>query len=76
MPSRRFPPPWSAVPSHGGTISDLAVVLTVAFTTGYLPRDATASHNETNGTVNVLDLQYTSDAKVLPRQDILDEVYR
>jgi hypothetical protein len=53
-----------------------AAALTVAFTTGYLPRDATASHNETNGTVNVLELQNTSDAKVLLRQDILDEVYR
>jgi hypothetical protein len=53
-----------------------AAALTVAFTTGYLPRDAPASHNETNGTVNVLELQNTSDAKVLPRQDILDEVYR
>jgi hypothetical protein len=53
-----------------------AAMLTVAFTTGYLPRDATASHNETNGTVNALELQNTSDAKVLPRQDIVHEVYR
>ncbi len=53
-----------------------AAALTVAFATGYLPRDATASHNETNGTVNVLELETTSDAKALPRQDIPDEVYR
>jgi hypothetical protein len=53
-----------------------AAVLNLAFAIGYLPRDATASHNETNGTVNVLELQNTSDAKVLPRQDILDEAYR
>ena len=31
-------------------------VLAVALTTGYLPRDATASHNESKGTVNVLEL--------------------
>lgn len=53
-----------------------AAVLTLAFTTGYLPRDATASHNETNATINVLGLETTSNAKALPRQDIPDEVYR
>ena len=53
-----------------------AAVLAVTFTTGYLPRDATASHNETNGTMNVLELETTSDAKALPRQEIPDEVYR
>ena len=53
-----------------------AAVLTVAFSTGYLPRDATASHNETNDTMNVLELETTSDVKALPRQEILDEVYR
>jgi hypothetical protein len=36
-----------------------AAVLAVAFTTGYLPRDATASHNETNGIMNVLELETT-----------------
>ena len=30
-----------------------AAVITVAFTANYLPRDATASHNETNDTMNV-----------------------
>ncbi len=53
-----------------------ATVLTIAFATGYLPRDATASHNETNDTINVLELETTSDAKALPRQEIPDEVYR
>ena len=53
-----------------------AAVLAIAFTTSNLPRDATASHNETNDTMNVLQLEQTSDAKVLPRQEIPDEVYR
>ncbi len=33
-----------------------ATAVTVAFMTGYLPRDATASHPETNDTINVLQL--------------------
>jgi len=45
-----------------------AAVLTVAFTAGYLPRDATASHNETNGTISVGELEESSDAKALPRR--------
>jgi hypothetical protein len=53
-----------------------AAVLAIAFTTGNLPRDATASHHETNDTMNVLQLENTSDAKALPRQEIPDEVYR
>jgi hypothetical protein len=53
-----------------------AAVLAVAFTTGNLPRDATASHNETNHTMNLLELQNRGDAKALPRQEIPDEVYR
>jgi hypothetical protein len=52
-----------------------AAVVTVAFATGYLPRDATASH-KTNDTMNVLELETTSNAKALPRQEIPDEVYR
>jgi hypothetical protein len=52
-----------------------AAMLTVAFATGYLPRDATASH-KTNDTMNVLELETTSDAQALPRQEISDEVYR
>ena len=52
-----------------------AAMLTVAFATGYLPRDATASH-KTNDTMNVLELEATSDAQALPRQEISDEVYR
>ena len=53
-----------------------ATLLTIAFTTGSLPRDATASHNETNGTMNVLQLEQRNDAKALPRQEIPDEAYR
>ena len=45
-----------------------AAVLTVAFTAGYLSRDATASHNETNGTISVGELEESSDAKALPRR--------
>jgi len=52
-----------------------AAMLTVAFATGYLPRDATASH-KTNDTMNVHELETTSDAQALPRQEISDEVYR
>ena len=40
-----------------------AAVLALAFTTGNLPRDATASHNETNGTMNVLELETTSECE-------------
>ena len=42
----------------------LAALLTVSFATGYLPRDATASHNETND-MNVLQMEQTSGAKAL-----------
>jgi hypothetical protein len=31
-----------------------AAVLAVTFTTGYLPRDATASHNESNDKMNAV----------------------
>jgi len=54
----------------------IATALTVAFATGYLPRDATASHSKTNDTMNVLQLEQTGNAKALPRQEIPDEVYR
>jgi hypothetical protein len=54
----------------------LAALFTVSFATGYLPRDATASHNEANDTMNVLQMEQTTGAKVLPRQDLPDEVYR
>ena len=53
-----------------------AAALTVAFSTGYLPRDATASHYQTHDTMNVLQLGQSSGAKALPRQDLPDEVYR
>ena len=53
-----------------------ATVLTVAFATGYLPRDATASHDESKDTMNVLQMEQTRGAKALPRQDLPDEVYR
>ena len=51
----------------------LAALFAVAFGTGYLPRDATASHNDT---MNVLQMEQTNSAKALPRQDLPDEVYR
>jgi hypothetical protein len=60
----------------GYGLAIFAAVLTVAFMTGYLPRDATASHNQTDDTMNVLQLETTSKAKALPRQDLPDEVYR
>jgi hypothetical protein len=53
-----------------------AAVLAVAFTTGNLPRDATASHNKTSDTMNVIQLEEMSDVKALPPQEISDEVYR
>ena len=53
-----------------------AAVLTLAFSTGYLPRDATALHSETNDTMNVIQLEQTSNAKALRRQEIPDKVYR
>jgi hypothetical protein len=59
---------------YGVTI--FAALLAVAFTTGSLPRDATASHNESNDLINVLQLEQTGEAKALPRQEIPDEVYR
>jgi hypothetical protein len=54
----------------------LAALLVVTIATGHLPRDATASHNETNDRMNVLQMEQTSGAKALPRQDFPDEVYR
>jgi hypothetical protein len=51
----------------------LAALFTVAFGTGHLPRDATASHNDR---MNVLQMEQTTGAKALPRQDLPDEVYR
>jgi hypothetical protein len=52
-----------------------AAVLTVAFVTGYLPLDATASHKEANDTMNVPQLEETGDAKALPRPEIPDDVH-
>jgi hypothetical protein len=54
----------------------LAGLFVVAFTTGYLPRDAIALHNEAKDTMNVQQMEQTSGAKALPRQDLPDEVYR
>jgi hypothetical protein len=53
-----------------------AAMLTVAFTSGYLPRDATASHNESYNTVNVRKLDETSGAVVLRRQVMPGDAYR
>jgi hypothetical protein len=60
--------------AYGLAILVTALVVTIA--TGHLPRDATASHNETNDTMNVLQLEQTHGAKALPRQDLPDEIYR
>jgi hypothetical protein len=54
----------------------LAAMLVATIATGHLPREATASNDETNRTVNVLKLEETTDATALPRQEIPDEVYR
>jgi len=54
----------------------LAATLVATIATGHLPREATASNDETSRTVNVLKLEETTDAKALPRQEIPDEVYR
>jgi hypothetical protein len=51
-----------------------ALVFTIA--TGQLPRGATASHDQTNDTVDVLKLGEAMDMKALPRQEIPNEVYR
>ena len=40
-----------------------ATALSIAFATGYLPRDATASHNETNDTMIVRQLKQTVEEK-------------
>jgi hypothetical protein len=58
---------------YGLTI--FAALLAIAFTTGNLPRDATALHNETNDTMKALQVEQRNDAKALPRQKIPD-VYR
>ena len=41
----------------------IAAALTVAFASGQLPRDATASHNETNDTMNVPHSEQTVEEK-------------
>ena len=68
--------------THGGNpmryivyISVILVAMLVA-KIATLPRGATASHNETNDTMNVLQLEQTGAAKALPRRDLPDEVYR
>ena len=60
----------------GYAVAIFAAGFTLAFASGYLPRDATASHNPSNDTVNVLGLEATSKTKALPRQDPPNEVYR
>lgn len=54
----------------------LAVLLVATIASGHLPRRATASNGESNGTLNVLTLEQTIDATTLPRQEIPDDVYR
>jgi hypothetical protein len=53
----------------------LAAMLVVTIATSHLPRVATASSDET-GTVDVLKLEETIDAKALPQQEIPDEACR
>ena len=59
---------------YGTTI--LAGVLLVAITIGHLPRAATASHDKTNDTVDVLKLEETIGKKALPQQELPPEVYQ
>jgi hypothetical protein len=51
-------------------------MLAVTIASSHLPRVATASSDQANGTVDVPMLQQTIDAKSLPQQEIPDEVYR
>jgi hypothetical protein len=59
-----------------------AALFAIAFTTGNLPRDATASHDGTsvdaaiNATVDVPKLRERIDMKALPQRQLPDEVYR
>ena len=52
----------------------LLAIFVVTIATSHLPREATASGDDTNDTV--FELEHTIDAKRLPRQEIPDEVYR
>jgi translation initiation factor 2 gamma subunit (eIF-2gamma) len=54
----------------------LAGALLVAIALEHLPRVATTSHDMTASTIDVLKLQQVIDAKILPRQELPDEVYR
>lgn len=45
----------------------LAAMLVVTIATSHLPRVATASSDETNGTVDVFKLEEAIDAKALPQ---------
>jgi hypothetical protein len=42
-------------------VAIFAAMLAIAFTTGNLPRDATASHSDRNDTMNVLQLEQTKE---------------
>jgi hypothetical protein len=53
-----------------------AAMLAVTIATSHLPRVATASSDQANGTVDVPTLEQTIDVKSLPQQEIPDEVYR
>ena len=52
----------------------LLAVLIVTIATSHLPREATASSDDTSGMV--FQLEQTIDAKTLPQQQLPDEVYR
>jgi hypothetical protein len=54
----------------------VAGIFLVAIAIGHLPRTATASHDNSSETVNVLKLGGTVNTKALPRQEIPPEVYQ
>ena len=54
----------------------MAGIFLVAIAVGRSPRTATASHDNSSETVNVLKLGETMNTKALPRQEIPPEVYQ
>jgi len=54
----------------------LTSILLVAIAVGHLPRTATASHDQTSETMDILKLEGTTDMKTMPQQKIPPEVYQ
>jgi hypothetical protein len=54
----------------------LAALLIATIASGHLPRVATASNTQGDDTMNVRSMEETIDMKVLPRQELPDEIYR